>query len=116
HFGGQHNSIAAVADGPADDPLRLALGVDVGGVDEIDAIVDGPVDDADRVGFAGRAAEHHCAETKLGDLHPRRTEVPIAHGSIPATHASGRRPSTQAGSATPDDALYCTTRKAYKPE
>jgi hypothetical protein len=50
----------------ADDLLRLAGRVDVGGVDEVDAGVQGAVDDADGVVVVGVApgAEHHRAEAQ----------------------------------------------------
>jgi hypothetical protein len=46
------------------DDLGLALGVDVGGVDDVDPGVYGTVDDADRLVVVGVApgAEHHRAE------------------------------------------------------
>jgi hypothetical protein len=64
-----------------DDLLRLALRVDVGGVDEVDPGVEGSVDDADRVVVIAvpPGAEHHRAETQRADLHARATEAPILH-------------------------------------
>jgi hypothetical protein len=48
-LGGQDDVVAAARQSLADDFLRLARGVDVGGVDEVDAAVECGVDDADRV-------------------------------------------------------------------
>jgi hypothetical protein len=50
-FRGQHDAVPPPGQGPANDPLGLAPGVDVGGVDEVDARVERAVDDADRVGL-----------------------------------------------------------------
>jgi hypothetical protein len=48
HLGRQHHVISSSArQGLADDDLRLALRVDVGGVDEIDPGVERSVDDPD---------------------------------------------------------------------
>ncbi len=48
----------------ADDLLRLALAIDVGGVDEVDARVERAVDDPDGLVVIGVApgAEHHRTE------------------------------------------------------
>ena len=66
-LGGQHDVVAAALERLADDLLRLAGRVDVGGVDEVDAGVQRAVDDADRVVVVGVApgAEHHRAEAEL---------------------------------------------------
>src|SRR5262245_43967779 len=55
----------------ADDDLRLAVRVDVSGIDEVDPRVERPVDDPDRIGVVRVAprAEHHRAETELADRH-----------------------------------------------
>ena len=68
-LGGQDDVVAAALEGLADDLLGLALGVDVGGVDEVDAGVQRGVDDADGVVVVGVApgAEHHRAEAHLAD-------------------------------------------------
>ena len=64
---GQHDIVATALERLADDLLRLAGGVDVGGVDEVDPGVQRAVDDADRVVVVGVApgAEHHRAEAQL---------------------------------------------------
>jgi hypothetical protein len=61
----------------ADDLLRLAVRVDVGGVDEGDPGVDGAVDHADGLLVVGLApgAEHHGAEAEARDLHAGASEV-----------------------------------------
>jgi hypothetical protein len=62
HLGGEHHVVAA-APGQrlADDHLRLAARVDVGGVHEVDAGVERAVDDPDRLVVVALApgAEHH---------------------------------------------------------
>jgi len=64
---GQHDVVAAASERLPNDLLRLAGGVDVGGVDEIDPGVERAVDDADRVVVVGvpPGAEHHRAEAEL---------------------------------------------------
>ena len=62
---------AATSQGFADDDLGLALGVDVGGVDEVDAFVERPVDDSHRrvvIAFT-EPAEHHGAEAQGAHAH-----------------------------------------------
>ena len=69
-LGGQHHVVAPPAQCLPDDLLRLAAGVNVGGVDDVDPRVERGVDDAragDTVGVAERA-EHHRAQTKLAHL------------------------------------------------
>jgi hypothetical protein len=65
-LGGQHGLLTSSLESPADDLLGLALGVHVGGVDEVEAGLERPVDDADALLVAGvpPAAEHHGAETQ----------------------------------------------------
>src|SRR3954471_14011797 len=60
-LGGERDIVTAALEGLADDLLRLASRVDVGGVNEVDALVQGGLDDADRVVVVGVApgAEHH---------------------------------------------------------
>ena len=60
----------------AHDLLRLAAGVDVGGVDDIDPGVQSAVDDLDARVVIGVASvpEHHRAQAQLAD--PRRRCVP----------------------------------------
>jgi hypothetical protein len=66
----------------ADDLLRLALRVDVGGIDEIDPGVERAVDDAHGIVVVGVApcAEHHRAEAQLRDLHAGASEWAVFHG------------------------------------
>ena len=68
---GEHHVVAPTAgEGFADDDLRFALRVGVGGVDEVDAGIEGGVDRRDRgvvVEFAP-TAEHHRPETQRADL------------------------------------------------
>ena len=86
---GQHDVVAAPGEGLADDPFRLALGVDVGGVDEVDAGIQGAVDDADGVGLVlvSPRAEHHRPQAQRADRDagPAEHSVLHCHGG----HASG---------------------------
>ncbi|MNT56929.1 hypothetical protein D3C72_1942670 [compost metagenome] len=51
-----------------DDLFGAAVGVDIGGVDEIDPLIPGFVDDAQRILCAGLLAKHHRAEGEGGHL------------------------------------------------
>jgi hypothetical protein len=76
--------VAAALEGPADDLLRLAAGVHVRGVHEVDPGVQRRVDHADRfvmVGVAHRP-EHHRPERELADRHARTAEDPALHGCV----------------------------------
>ena len=66
-LGGEHDVVATALQCLADDLLRLAGGVDVGGIDEVDPGIQRGVDDPDRVVVVGVApgAEHHRAEAQL---------------------------------------------------
>jgi hypothetical protein len=79
-LGGQHPALAGVFERAADHLLGLAVGVDVGRVDEVDAGLERVIDDAPRLRLIGRAAEHHGAEAELGDLHAAVTEHAVLHG------------------------------------
>jgi hypothetical protein len=82
-LGGQHDVVAAALERLADDLLRLAGRVDVGGVDEVDAGVQRGVDDADGVVVVGVApgAEHHRAQAELADRDARAPQESIVHES-----------------------------------
>jgi hypothetical protein len=69
-LGRQDDIVAAAPECLADDLLRLAGRLDVGGVDEVDSGVERGMDDPDRVVVVGVApgAEHHRAEAELRDL------------------------------------------------
>jgi hypothetical protein len=64
HLAGEHDVVAAALERLADDHLGLAVGVHVGGVDEVDPCVQGPVDDPDRLVVVGvsHGPEHHGAQ------------------------------------------------------
>src|SRR4051794_23766958 len=68
--------------GLAHDLLGLPVGVDVGGVHEVDPRVEGAVDDPDRVVVVRVApgAEHHRAEAEGRDLDAGRAEGAVVHG------------------------------------
>jgi hypothetical protein len=71
----EHDVVAPPAgESLADDLLRLAARVDVGGVDEVDAGVERAVDDPDRVVVirVAPAAEHHRAQAERTDLDAGR--------------------------------------------
>ena len=70
-LGREDPAVASGRDRGADDRLRRALGVDVGGVDEIDAGVERRVDDALRGRGVGAVAEHHRAEAEFARLRDR---------------------------------------------
>ena len=65
----------------ADDDLGLALGVDVGGVNEVDACVKGAVDDPHRVIVVRVTppAEHHRAQAQGAYLDAGATEIVKFH-------------------------------------
>ena len=67
---GQHDLVAAVGDGAADELLVGVGAVDVGGVEEGDAELEGAVDGGDRLVVVARAVElghAHAAEAEGGD-------------------------------------------------
>ena len=72
HLGGQHDVVAPAFQCLADDLLRLAAAISVGGVDEVDAGVQGFMDDADAVVVVGiaQSAEHHRAQAIGADFDP----------------------------------------------
>jgi hypothetical protein len=83
---GQDDLVAATFQRLADDLLRLALGVDVGGVDEVDAGVECRVDDAGRllvVRVAPRA-EHHRAKAHLAHRDARASKQAVVHDKLPS--------------------------------
>jgi len=96
-LGRQDDAVAAAAQRLADDRLRLALGVDVGGVDEVDAGVQRLVDDRGRGVVVGLApgAEHHGAEAERADEHPGVAEVAVLHRSSMPHPTAARRPSVR---------------------
>ena len=68
-LGGQHDLIAPVGDGAADQPLVVGRAVDVGRVEEGDAELEGSMDGGDRLVLVGRAVgevRHAHAAEALG--------------------------------------------------
>ena len=63
-LGGEDPAVAVRGQCAANDAFGLALGVDVGRVDEVDAVFPSIADDAKRLRFIGSTAEHHGAETE----------------------------------------------------
>jgi hypothetical protein len=70
NLGGKHDIVATTLQRLADNLLRLAVAVSVGGVDEVDAEIQALVDDADAgvVIGVGHAAEHHRTQAIGADL------------------------------------------------
>ena len=81
-LGGEHDLLAPAAQRLADDLLRLAPAVAVGGVDEVDALVERAVHDAHAVVVIGvaPAPEHHRAEAEARDLEAAVPESDVLHG------------------------------------
>ena len=82
---GEHHTVAPPAGQRlADDLLRLAAGVAVGGVDEVDPRVQRPVDDPHRVVVIGVAEgpKHHRAQAHLADRDSGATEGSIVHEEV----------------------------------
>src|SRR5204863_8819938 len=80
---GSEDDVVAASAGQrlADDLLRLARGIDVGGVDEVDALVEGPMDDAHRFVVVGVApgSEHHRSQAEGADLDAGASERAMVH-------------------------------------
>jgi hypothetical protein len=85
HLGREHDVVAAPGERLADDLLRLAARVDVGGVDEVDPGVEGAVDDLDAlvVVRVAPAPEHHRAEAQRGHLDAGAGERAAVHRPEP---------------------------------
>ena len=75
-LGAQHDVVATAGDRLADDLLVLAVGVHVGGVDQVDAGVERSVDDPTARGAIGVAprAEHHRAQPEPTHVDPGAAE------------------------------------------
>jgi hypothetical protein len=111
-LGRQHEFVpghAGILQGLAGDLLGQAVGIDVGGVEEVDPGIERPGDKAVGVGLAeiadlapdvAAAAERHGSETELGDEQAGRAEFLHVHGtrSCVSTRATrqDRRRSTAA--------------------
>ena len=79
-------------DGVAGHGLRLAGGVHIGGIDEIDAGIEGLfhhggrrrlVHATDGFPHAGRAAEGHRAQTKFRNVQAGAAQQSVTHGASP---------------------------------
>ncbi len=105
HLGRDHHVRALDAQAPqrlAGELLGAALGIDVGGVDEVDAGLERAADDAvdlllaqlaDRLPHARLPAEGHRAEAQLRDEQPAATELVVTHILTPRV-ADGSLPDT----------------------
>jgi len=85
----QHDLTVPLRQRPPDNHLRLAVGVHVRGVDEIDSGIEGGVHDAGAVpGVAvAHGAEHHRAQPEDADMHPGPAERSKTHQRPPAVVA-----------------------------
>jgi hypothetical protein len=96
HLGRQDHPLApAAGEGLAHRHLRCAaVGVDVGGVEEIDARVQGGVHDADGLVLRGASPEHHAAQTEGRHAHPCAAQQPVLdrHVRNPPCVAAARVP------------------------
>ena len=100
-LGGDEHVVAPVADGGAEDLLRLPERVHVGGVDQVHARVEGAVDHHAGVALVDggdrrhAGTERHRAERQLRDLEPTRAEAPPFHGFslLDSTAAASSAPS-----------------------
>ena len=82
-LGGEHDLVAAVGDGAADQLLVGAAAVHVGGVEKVDAELERAVDGGDRFRLAAAHVEvghAHAAEPERGDL--QLAEVAVLHGGL----------------------------------
>ncbi len=84
HLGGEHDLVATAFQRLADDLLRLALAVSIGGVDEIDADIQRLVNDAGALVMigVGDAAEHHRAEAVGADLDACAAQGAVMHARL----------------------------------
>ena len=111
HLGREDDVVAAARERLADDLLRLAARVDVGGVDEVDAGVERAVDDADRLVVVGVApapniiAPRHSGLTSM-PVRPR-FRAPIKAGRLLAAkgHAGPGRVGDERAALVGDAAL-----------
>ena len=78
-LGGQHPVVAGGADRLADHRLGGAVGVDIGGVDEVDTRAMGMVDDALGLGGIGLVTEHHRAQAQAGHFQRALAQVSVMH-------------------------------------
>jgi hypothetical protein len=85
HLGGQHYTVASAFQRLADNLLRLAAAIPVGGVDEVDAEIQSFVDDADAVVVVGiaQSAEHHRAQAVRADLDAGSSQRAVLHDLSP---------------------------------
>ncbi len=83
HLGRDHQVVAALAREPAaEDLLRSAEAVDIGGVDEIAAGLDETVEHFPAERLVGLAAEGHGAQAKLADLEAGPAQKAVFHPSL----------------------------------
>ena len=81
-LGAEDHLVAAAGQRLADDALRIARVVDVGGIDEVDARVQRGVDDPDRVGLVRASAEVHRAEAQRRHAHAGPAQQSMVHGVL----------------------------------
>ena len=81
-FGRQHDVVAAVGDGLADQDLVGPEAVLVGGVEHRDAKIDRVMDGGDRLGVIGGAVElrhPHASQSLLAAGQALRSQCPLLH-------------------------------------
>jgi hypothetical protein len=80
-LGAQHDVVASTGDRLTDDRLVLAVGIHVGGVDQVDAGVERPVDDAEtRITIAvAPRPKHHGAQPQPADKQSGSAERARLH-------------------------------------
>src|SRR2546430_4206526 len=93
----ERDAIAPPLERLPDYLLRLTVGIDVCGVDEVDPGVEGPVDDADAIVVVGvpPAAEHHGAQAVCADADAGGAERSVFHRSSRWSDRSGGQPLSQ---------------------
>ncbi|MCY1203585.1 hypothetical protein D9M72_150900 [compost metagenome] len=79
-LGGKHPVVAVGGQQAPDHLLRRALGVYVGGVDEVHAVVARAGDDAGGFDLIGLVAEHHGAQAKCRNAQVAGAEAAVGHG------------------------------------
>ena len=76
HFGCQNNIITSTFgfERPPNYFFAFAIGITVGGVDQIDTVVNGTVDDVDRLLLRSRVREVVCAQADRRNFKARATK------------------------------------------
>jgi len=59
------------------------MGIDIGGIDEIEAFIDEGIQNAVRCRLVDGPTEHVAAKTKRNHFEAGSAKLPLLHGSIP---------------------------------